>query len=75
MASSRDGKLGGGVAYELHYRPRAGQDWISVATKTPNKILTGMNTGDWYDFKVRAVNSAGNGDFSSTTAFQMPGQG
>lgn len=74
VCSSREGKLGGGVTYELHYRSRAGQDWILVPTKTPNKILTGLVPGQLYDFKVRALNCAGLGEFSPTVDLQMPSE-
>lgn len=72
--SSRDGKLGGGVTYELQYRSRVGQDWVLVPTKTPNKILTGLLPRQLYDFKVRALNSAGWGEFSPTIELQMPSE-
>lgn len=70
--SSTDGKLGEGVTYELQYCSRTGQDWILVPTKMPNKILTGLSPDELYFFRVRAVNSAGWGDFSAVTEFQMP---
>lgn len=72
MESSRDGKLGGGVTYELQYRSRVGQDWILMPTKTPNKILTGLSPGQLYDFRVRALNAAGWGDFSAMVEITMP---
>lgn len=72
--SSSAGKLGGGVTYELQYRSRTGQDWIVVATKTSNKILTGLMPGQTYGFRVRALNSAGWGDFSETTELVMPSE-
>ena len=62
------------MTYELQYRSRVGQDWILVPTKTPNKILTGLYPGQMYDFKVRARNSAGWGDFSPTVELQMPSE-
>lgn len=74
LDSSRDGKLGGGVTYELQYRSRVGQDWILMPTKTPNKILTGLSPGQVYDFRVRALNSAGWGDFSAMVEVQMPSE-
>lgn len=74
MFSSRDGQLGGGVTYELQYRSRVGQDWIPIPTKTPNKTLTGLVPGHVYDFRVRAVNSAGWGDFSSVTELNTPSE-
>lgn len=74
LNSSKDGKLGGGVTYELQYRSRVGQDWILVPTKTPNKILTGLSPGQVYDFRVRAFNSAGWGEFSAIVELQMPSE-
>lgn len=74
MFSSRDGQLGGGVTYELQYRSRVGQDWILIPTKTPNKTLTGLVPGHVYDFRVRAVNSAGWGEFSSVTELNTPSE-
>lgn len=72
VSSSRDGNLGGGVTYELQYRSRVGQDWILIPTKTSNKILTGLVPGHVYDFRVRAVNAAGWGEFSSVTELKTP---
>ncbi|CAN0083379.1 unnamed protein product, partial [Sphacelaria rigidula] len=65
---------GGGVTYELQYRSRVGQDWIAVPTKMPTKILTGLLPNHIYDFRVRANNSAGWGDYSEVTELQTPSE-
>lgn len=70
--SSRDGELGGGVTYELQYMSRVGQEWILIDTKTPNKTLLGLLPGHTYDFRVRALNSTGWGEFSPVTEFRTP---
>lgn len=62
------------MTYELQYRSKIMQDWVSVPTKVPNKILTGLSPGHLYYFRVRAVNSEGWGEFSSDTEVKMPSE-
>lgn len=69
---SRDGRLGGGLSYELSYLSRVGQDWIAVPTKMRTKILARLLPNRTCDFRVRAKNSAGWGDYSETNELQTP---
>ncbi|CAM9774379.1 unnamed protein product [Discosporangium mesarthrocarpum] len=74
ITSSCDGKLGGGVTYELRYRSREGQDWVTIPTKTPTKIISGLLPSHTYDFQARAGNAAGWGEYSPTCVLVTPGE-
>ena len=58
--------------YDIQYRARTGQTWGSwtswqastVSTSTSTTINSGVVNGTTYQVRVRAVNSAGDGDWS-----------
>jgi hypothetical protein len=57
---------GGSAITDLEYQQDAGS-WTSLgATTTGNYDISGLTNGTEYDFKIRAVNSVGNGADSDT---------
>ncbi len=62
----RDGGWSSITGYELAYRPRAGGDWrsLSRAASVTAAGFFNLRNGEEYEFRVRARNSEGAGDWS-----------
>ena len=54
--------------YQLSYKPSAQKDWKSqtLAASTTQATITGLDNGAEYEFRVRAENTQGAGDWSPT---------
>ena len=66
------------TSYQTAYRPAGSQFWTAWVTTTQvSRTIVGLRAGTNYEFRVRAVNSAGNSgirtDTASTTAATAPG--
>jgi hypothetical protein len=52
--------------YELEYKENSSGTWNAISLGAVNShIVSGLNGGTLYDFRVRAVNSKGNGAWSA----------
>ena len=58
------------TGYTVSYKPTAGSSWTTQAVTAPTTSATvsGLTNGTGYDFKVRAVNDIGAGDYSAVTS-------
>ena len=58
---------GGGAITRYEVSSNGGATWVTASSST-NHTFTGLTNGTSYAFRVRAVNSAGNGTVASATA-------
>jgi len=58
--------VAGATSYDLRYSLAGQNDWTEVIGVTSPSEVTGLTSGTAYDFQVRAVNSAGASDWSTS---------
>jgi hypothetical protein len=54
--------------YEVQYRKFSDTEWTSVSASGTETTISGLSTNTEYEFKVRAVNDAGESDWSATVS-------
>jgi titin len=60
------------IRYDIEYTPAGGAAQTTTASASP-KVVTGLTNGTSHSFRVRAVNSVGNGAYTSPVVATVAG--
>ncbi|MBK8471399.1 MAG: fibronectin type III domain-containing protein [Sphingobacteriales bacterium] len=64
--------VSGATSYTLRYRVSGATSWITSASSTTSKTISGLTPGASYDTQVKAICGTSNGSYSSTILVVMP---
>ncbi len=67
--------VSGALSYDVQYKLSSATTWTTVTATTNSRALTGLTAGSVYNYQVRAICTAGAGNYSAASSFTTTSSG